>query len=125
MQVLDYRYCNIRMTILTRKGVIAIGFATRLRQVMKARQLTQVELARRLHRRQAEISRWVNGAWPNEQALIDLADGLGVSLDYLVAGRGPAAGITPGLDADAAVRVSRQATRPTAAARRRRTGNGP
>lgn len=67
----------------------------RLRLAREARGLTQEELARRVNVTASTVSKWEQGARANPQsrAMVAVAALLGVSLDWLLLGkgRGPAA----------------------------------
>lgn len=40
---------------------LSFGIAERISEVLKAKNLTQKELAKRLHKRESEISKWMTG----------------------------------------------------------------
>lgn len=59
-------------------------FGDKVRERMKTKGFKQTTLAERLGTRQGQISRWVNGRVIELPFLIDLAEALEVSIDYLV-----------------------------------------
>jgi transcriptional regulator with XRE-family HTH domain len=60
-------------------------FGTRLRETREERQLTQADLARRIHTNISQILRWEKGqAIPSAEAVVRLAEELEVSSDYLL-----------------------------------------
>jgi transcriptional regulator with XRE-family HTH domain len=65
------------------------AFSTRVDRLRLNRGLSRKQLALRLGSRTA-FGRWGKGrAWPRAQTLYRLSEALGVTLDFLVLGRGP------------------------------------
>lgn len=91
------------------------SFVTRLRAAMAARSVDQSELARRLGITSQAVNQWLAGETaPKGKRLARVADELGVSLDWLLAGRDgfaeapeplAPAGLTDDLMADLAARL--------------------
>lgn len=66
-------------------GKIEIKVVTNIKQLMKAEQLTQMQLANAIHVGQSTISEWLSGKnEPSIESLWKLADYFDVSIDYLV-----------------------------------------
>ncbi|NCA68288.1 MAG: XRE family transcriptional regulator [Clostridia bacterium] len=62
-----------------------ILIASRIAELMKTENLTQIELAKRLHVGQSTISEWLSGKKePNITSLWLLADYFDTDIDYLV-----------------------------------------
>src|SRR3954469_22427334 len=61
-------------------------FAEKVRNLLKARRLSQSELAEALGTSQPQVSRWLEGGTPPRwDYLLKMARTLGVSADYLIA----------------------------------------
>lgn len=70
-----------------------MSFADNLRAVRKEKNISQEELAELLGVSRQAVSRWEQGAgYPEMEKMILLAQKMNVSLDYLAAGEGEAAG---------------------------------
>lgn len=64
-------------------------FAERLERLLKDSHITQASLADALGMRRATISDWKkNGSYPSADVAVKIADILGTTVEYLVAGRG-------------------------------------
>lgn len=74
-----------------------LDFLARLRKALKASGLNQKELAKRLGLAESSVTGWLkHNAMPGADVLFELPYVLGVSADWLLAGRGdrqPAAGV--------------------------------
>lgn len=69
------------MEIMAQKSV----FATRLRSLREREEMSQEEFATRLGLSQQQITRWETGKWtPQADALVTIARGLGITVDYLL-----------------------------------------
>jgi transcriptional regulator with XRE-family HTH domain len=62
----------------------SVVFCEKLKVLMKDKKLKQHHLVSKLGVTQAAVSRWYNGSIPNPDILPELADFLGVSVDYLL-----------------------------------------
>jgi len=66
------------------------GFGRRIRQLRKAKKMTQTQLARKVGVHYIHIGRYERGkSDPNAYFLLRLARALGVTLDFLVYGKKP------------------------------------
>lgn len=69
------------MVIMAEKSV----FATRLRSLREREGQSQEEFAKRLGLSQQQITRWETGKWtPQADALVTIAQSLGITVDYLL-----------------------------------------
>lgn len=65
------------------------AFRTRLAEAMRAKGLIQRDLATRLGVAESTITGWLRyGALPDAEVLFDIPEALGISLDWLLTGRG-------------------------------------
>lgn len=85
LQRKEYNQRNTLQEQNTTRGI----FSARLREIMKSRGTTQVELAAAVGVTQAAVSKWLNGAIPKGDQLLALARSFGVTMDWLLTGEEP------------------------------------
>lgn len=61
-----------------------MAFGERLQRLLQVNELKQADLARHLHVTRATVSRYCQGRLPDGSTLQQMADYLGVSVDYLL-----------------------------------------
>jgi len=66
-----------------KKGFEPKVFRQRFRQLCKETRLNQMQLAAKIGLTQASVSRYLGGSPPNVSAMVRIARGFGVSLDWL------------------------------------------
>jgi len=74
---------------------ISEDFSSRLHSLLHDRDISQAELARRLHTQSSTLARWFNGSIPQRNSLKALCEVLKVNELWLAKGRGPRDQTTP------------------------------